>query len=130
MQLGPGARTGPENNQPHRFAAVAECHHEQACPPVLSALRVPHHGPGAVIDLGFFSCSRADDSGSLGCLRSPEFANETFYGLIAAAIAALDKLLPDRHGIASLAEAKLDGLTVGLTGTVGSLRTGRIQSQT
>ena len=51
MQLGPSLRAGLEHQEADRLAAVAESQHEQAHAAVLAAVRVAHHGAGAVIDL-------------------------------------------------------------------------------
>src|SRR5207249_11987803 len=69
MQLRPRARTGTENQQSDRLAAVAERHHEQPGSPVLAALRIAYHRAGAVIDLAFFSGRRHDDSNGFWSLR-------------------------------------------------------------
>jgi hypothetical protein len=55
MQLGPYSRTRTENQQPNRFATVAQHHHEQPRAPILAAVRIAHHRPGAVINLAFFT---------------------------------------------------------------------------
>ena len=55
MELGPHPRTGTEDQQANRLAAVAQRHHEQPGAPVLAALLIAHHRTGAVIDLGFFA---------------------------------------------------------------------------
>ncbi len=52
VQLGPHARTGSEHQQADAFPAVAQRQNEQARAPIASAVRIAHHGTGAVIDLG------------------------------------------------------------------------------
>src|SRR5260370_19285431 len=54
MKLGPQARTRTPRQQAHRFAAVAESHHEQPRSAILAALLVAHHRPTAVVDLRLF----------------------------------------------------------------------------
>ena len=65
MQLGPDAGAGVEGQQPHGLAAVAERQDEQPRAAVLARLRVAHHRPFAVVDLGFFSWRGVDDARGL-----------------------------------------------------------------
>ena len=70
MQLSPGLRTGAEHQQANRLAAIAQSQHEQPCAPVLAAVRIAHHRPFAVIDLGLFAGRGLDDGASFwrgGC---------------------------------------------------------------
>ncbi len=58
VQLGPDLSGGAEYQQPHGFPAMAQRHHEQPRAPVLSGLRIAHHGAGAVVHLRFFVMER------------------------------------------------------------------------
>ncbi len=61
-----------------------------------------------------------------GCLVSAKLANEAFDGLIAAVEPALGhQVLPDRHGIATLAQTQLDRLTERFAETGGRNGLGR-----
>ena len=118
MQLGPDVGTGFEGQQPDRFAAVAQRHHEQPGTPVLARLGVPHHRAGPVVDLGFFPRSSLDDACSLGALRSAELAHEAFNRLVAIGEAVIrHQVLPDRHPIAASTQVPLDDLPVGFAPT-------------
>ena len=79
---------------------------------VFAGLRIADHGPGAVIDLGLFSGCGNDHGSRLRGLVSAKLAHEAFDGLIAAVEPALGhQVLPDRHGIATLAQAEFDRIT-------------------
>ena len=56
VQLSSGLRTGPEDQQPNRFAAEAQGQHEQPGAPILPALRIANHRAGTIIHLCFFTC--------------------------------------------------------------------------
>ena len=123
VQLGPDARAGAEGQQAYRLAAVAERQHEQSCASIFAGLRIADHRAGAVIDLGFFSGRGDDHRARLRCLVSAELANEALDGLIAAAEPTLGhQVLPDRHGIATLAQTQFDRLTERFAETGGRER--------
>ena len=118
MQLGPDKGTGFEAQQPHGFAAVAQRHHEQPGPPVLAGLRIPNHGSGSVVDLGFFSRVGLDDADRYGRPHAPEFANEPLDRFVAAGKAMIrNQVLPDRHRVAATLQRLFDRLPVRLAGT-------------
>jgi hypothetical protein len=68
MQFGPDTGTRTPDQQAYGFAAVAQGQHEQARSAVFSALRIAHHRPRPVIDLGLFS-----GGGDPWCLRTKRF---------------------------------------------------------
>ena len=118
VQLGPDAGTGLERQQPDRFAAVAQRHHEQPRPSVLARLRIPDHRSGPVVDLRFLSSSGLDDSDRFRGSHSPEFANETLDRFVAAGKTVIrDQVLPDRHRVAATLQRLLNRLPVRLAGT-------------
>src|SRR3984885_14098179 len=51
VQFGPDLTAGMKGEQADRFAAVAQCHHEQAHPPVLARYRITNHGAVAIVHL-------------------------------------------------------------------------------
>ena len=128
MQLGPDAGTGSENQQPDRFAAIAQRQDKQSGPPVFARLRIAHHRACAVIDLGFFSRCRDDDSGRLRLLYSAQFASKALHALITAIEAILgDQILPDRHGIAASAQTQFDGFPKWFTSAGRWVRCGQLK---
>src|SRR5215471_11623482 len=101
MQFGPGARTRSPGQQANRFAAVAQRQNEQPRPAILAALRIAHHRTTAVVDLGFFSWSRQDDSCWFRLLWSTQLLNKALHRLIAAGKTVLrDQVLPDSLAVA------------------------------
>src|SRR5215813_15210638 len=85
VQLGPDARTGTKRQQAYRLSAVTECHHEQPCASILTALRVADHWAGTVIDLRLFSRSGDDHGSCCDRLVSAQLANKAFDRSIASA---------------------------------------------
>ena len=123
MQLGPDAGTRTPDQQTYGFAAVAQGQHEQSCPSVLAALRVPHHRTRTVIDLGLFSCGGEDDPHRFWQLRSAQLAHKALHRLVAAGKAVIgNQVLPDGHGIPATTQPLLDQFAVGLAGTGSSDR--------
>ena len=117
VQLGPDACAGTEHQQPHRFAAAPQSHHEQPRPPVLTALRIAHHRASPVVDLGFFSRRGEDHRPCLWYLRSAQLVSESPNALIPTLEPVIgDQILPDRHGIAVSTETQLDDFAEGFTG--------------
>jgi hypothetical protein len=118
VEFGPDAGTGAKGQETNRLAAVAEGHDEQPRAPIFPGLRIADHGTlSSVVDLRLFSRCRDDHGSCLHRLLSPELADKAFDGLIASAEAAVGhQVLPDRRGIATLAEAELDSLTERLAG--------------
>lgn len=117
MQFGPDAGAGAEGQQTNCFPATAQRQDEQPCAPILAALRIAHHGPGAVIDLRFLAGSGNDHYASLGGLRSAELAHEALHALVAAGETVLiHQVLVDGRGIAATAESQFDGFAVGFAG--------------
>ena len=105
VQFGPGLRTGAEDQQANRFAAVAERQHEQPRAPVLAAVRIAHHRAGAVIDLRLFAGRGLDHRAGFRRLLAAQLADEALDALIAAGEAVdVDQVLPDRHGVAAAGE--------------------------
>src|ERR1700691_4017188 len=51
VQFGPDSRAGAEYQESNRLSAMAQSHHEQPRAPVLAALRIAHHGAGAIVYL-------------------------------------------------------------------------------
>src|ERR1700674_5133616 len=126
MEFGPDACTRTPRQQTYRFAAVAEGQYEQSRPAILPTLRIAHHRPTAVIDLGFFSCGGEDDARRLWPLWSSKLAHETLHGLIAARQAVIgNQVLPDGHGIPAPRQSLLDQLAIRFAGTGGRLWMGR-----
>src|SRR6266852_8886132 len=120
MQLGPDARTRTPRQQAHRFAAVAQRHHEQSRAAILAALRVAHHRTTAVVDLRLFSWGGENDAGRFWKLGASKLANEALHRLVASSKALIgDQVLPDGLAIALSRQPLLDQLTVGFTGTRG-----------
>ena len=117
VQLGPDVRTGVEDQQADRLAAVAQRQHEQARAPVLAAVRIADHRAGAVVDLGLFAGGGLDHRAGFRRLAAAELADESPDALIAAGEAAdVDQILPDRHGVAALREPQFDGFPEGFAG--------------
>ncbi len=127
VQLGPDARAGTESQQAHGLAAVAERQDEQPCASIFAGLRITDHGAAAVIDLGLFSRGGENHCARLRGLVSAKLAHETFDGLIAATESALGhEVLPDRHGIATLAQTEFDRITERFAQTGGRNERGRL----
>ena len=82
VQFRPDSRAGSEHQQANRFPAVAERQHEQPRAPVLAALRIAHHGAGAVIDLRLFARRGLDHHASFRSRRSAQLAYEPLDALI------------------------------------------------
>src|SRR5260370_1350927 len=117
MELCPDARTGSENQQPYRFAAIAQSEDEQAGASILAALRFAHHRPATVIDLAFFSGSGEDHRPRWWYLGSAQFVSEAPNALVAPLESVVgDQILPDCHGIAISTQTQLDDFPVGFTG--------------
>src|SRR5947208_16902835 len=117
MELGPDARTGSENQQPYRFATIAQRKHEQAGASILTAWRFAHHRPAAVIDLTLFSWSGEDHRPRLWYLGSAQLVREAPNALIATLESVVgDQILPNCHGIAISTQTQLDDFPVGFTG--------------
>jgi hypothetical protein len=111
MQLGPGLRTGLEDQETNRLAAVAEGQHEQAHAAVLAAVRIADHGTGAVVDLGFLAGRGLDHRAGLLGRAAEQFAHEALDALVAPGEAAgVDQVLPDRHGVATTSEPQFNGV--------------------
>jgi hypothetical protein len=126
MEFGPGVCTRTPHQQADGFSAVAESQYEQPRPAIFATLRVTHHRPTAVIDLGFFSCCGEDDARRFWPLRSSKLANKTLHGLIAARKAVVgDQVLPDGHGIPAPRQSLLDQPAIRFAGTGGRLWMGR-----
>src|SRR6266852_7269880 len=122
MQLGPDARTRTPRQQAHRFAAVAQRHHEQSRAAILAALRVAHHRTTAVVDLRLFSWGGENDDGRFWKLGDSKLANEALHRLVASSKALIgDQILPDGHGIPATTESLLDHIAVRLAGTGGAM---------
>ena len=118
VEIGPGARTGTEDQQPNRLSTVSKCHYKQACPPVLASLWIANHRPGAVIDLSFLAWGGDDHRPCLKDLRRADLVGEALDALIATLKTVLsNQVLPDRHCIATAIERLLDDLAIRLTGT-------------
>ncbi len=117
MQLGPDARAGAENQQPYRFAAIAQREHEQTGASILAAFRFAHHRPAAVIDLTLFSWSGENHRPRLWYLGSAQLVSEASNALVATLESVVgDQILPDGHGIAISTQTQLDDFPVGFTG--------------
>src|SRR6266496_6547820 len=101
MQFGPDPRTGLEDQETDRLAAVTEGQHEQAHAAVLAAARVAGHGALAVIDQGLFAGCGFDHRAGFFGRTADQLAHEALDALVAASEAAgIDQILPDRHGVA------------------------------
>ncbi len=120
MQLRPSLRTGAQHQQADRLAAVAQGEHEQPHAPVLAAVRVAHHGTGAVIDLRLFPGGGLDDHASFRRGASLQLADEAPDALVTGVY----QVLPDRHGVAATRPPEFDHLTVGHAGTGRGTATG------
>src|ERR1700739_615152 len=117
MQFRPSAYTRPPGEQAHAFAAIAERQHEQPRPAIFATLRITHHRPTAIVDLGFFSRSGEDDAHRFPTLRPAQLAHKTLHRLIAPGKAVVrDQVLPDRLAIASQGQALFDEFSVRFTG--------------
>src|SRR5260370_33207263 len=109
MKLGPQARTRTPRQQAHRFAAVAESHHEQPRSAILAALRVAHHRTTAVVDLRLFPHGGQDDAYRFWKPGAAKLANQALHRLIAARKTVVrHQVLPDSLAIASTGAALLD----------------------
>ena len=113
MQLGPHPRTGTEGQQPNRLAAAAQRQDEQPRAPILAAVGIAHHRPGAVIDLRLFAGRGVDHHARFRRLRAAQLAHESLHALVAAGKAVLiDQILLDGHRVAASAESQFDGFAV------------------
>ena len=113
MQLGPGLRTGLEDQQTNRLAAVAKGQYEQAHAAVLAAAWIADHGAGAIIHLGLFARRGLDHGAGLFGWAAGQLAHEALDALVATLEAAgIDQVLPDRHGVAAAGEPQLDGVAM------------------
>src|SRR5260370_7827601 len=109
MKLGPQARTRTPRQQAHRFAAVAESHHEQPRPAILAALRVAHHRTTAVVDLRLFSWGGENDAGRFWKLGAAKLANEALHRLVASNKALIGHhILPNAQAIPPPTQAPPD----------------------
>ena len=117
MQLGPGLRTGAEDQQSNRLPAATKRQHEEASAPVLAGVRIANHRTLAVIDLSLFTGRGFDDRTSFWLRGALQFPDEAPNALIAAGEAAeIHQVLPDAHGVAALGESDFDRVAVGCTG--------------
>src|SRR3989442_829852 len=97
MQFRPDLRTGTEQQQPHRLAAVAQGQHKQPRPPVFPAIGIAHQGARSVIDLAFFAGCSFDHRAGFRRRLATEIADEALDTLIAAArrySAAVSRRMP------------------------------------
>jgi hypothetical protein len=102
VEFRPDTRAGTEGQQPHAFSAEAEGQDEQPTASVFAALWIAHHGPAAIIDLGFFARWGEDDGTGLGCPGSAQLVNESPNTLIAALETVVGyQVLPDGSGVAT-----------------------------
>src|SRR5207245_8925449 len=105
MQFRPDLRTGTEQQQPHRLAAVSQSQHKQPRPPVFPAIGIAHQGARSVIDLAFFAGRRFDHRAGFRRRLATEIADEAFDTLIAAGeTTAIDQAPPNALGAAGLVE--------------------------
>jgi hypothetical protein len=103
VQLSPDPGTGLEGQQADGFAAEAEGENEQAGASVVTGVRVPHHGAGAVIDLSFFSGRRVDDTTGFRGPSRLQLTDEALDALIASGkTMSIDHVLPNSFGVATL----------------------------
>ncbi len=117
VELGPDARAGAENQQPYRFATIAQREHEQTGASILAALGFAYHRPAAIIDLTLFSGRGEDHRPRWWYLGSAQFVSEAPNALIATLESVVgDQILPDCHGIAIPTQPQLDDFPVGFTG--------------
>ncbi len=118
MQPGPDAGAGAELQEAYRLAAIAQGQHEEPGAPVLAAVRVKDHRPGAIIDLGLLAGCGDDHRAGFGRLGLMPLADKALDAVVAAGEAVLrNQVLPDRHGIATPGQPQLDGLPIGLAST-------------
>ena len=116
VQFGPDLTAGPPREQPHRFARVAERHHEEPRAAVLPAGRIAHHRPLAVIDLRFLAGRRLDDTRGLGrepAAHAPHIAPDA--GIPAREAVLVDQVLPDRHRVPPATDRLEDQRAIRLT---------------
>ena len=110
-------RAGAENQQPYRFATIAQREHEQTGASILAALRFAYHRSAAIIDLTLFSWSGEDHRPCWRYLGSAQFISEAPNALVATPESVVgDQILPDCHGIAISTQTQLDDFPVGFTG--------------
>src|SRR6516162_5449204 len=103
MQFRPDARAGTEGQQADAFPAEAEGQDEKPTSSVFATLRIAHHGPATIIDLGLFARWGEDDGSSLGCPGSAQLANESPNTLIATLETVVGyQVLPDGSGVAPM----------------------------
>ena len=96
MQLGPHTRTRPEGQQANTLATTTQRHDKQPRAPILATLRIAHHRPCPVINLGLFAWPRLDDHSRFRRYCSAQLEYESLNTLIAAGIPVLiDQILPE-----------------------------------
>ena len=114
MQLGPASRARPEGQQPDALPAIAQREDEQPGAAVLARVRMPHHRPVAVVDLTFVPWGRHNHGMRLGGPLSTERNDEAPHaGVLGGKAVIVDKVAPDRHGIAAPAERPFDQFAIG-----------------
>ena len=118
MQLGPHPRTRSEDQQANRLAAAAQRHDKQPRASIFAAVRIAHHRPGPVINLGLFTWLCLDDHPRFSRYRSAQLAHESLDTLIAAGKPMpIDQILPDTHRVAAALQLQHDQLPVCFTGS-------------
>src|SRR5580693_4424107 len=124
MQLGPHPRTRSKGQQADTLATTSQDHDEQPRAPVLAALWIAHHRPGAVIHLSLFPWLGLDDDSRFWRSCSAQLEHKSLNTLIAVAIAVMiDQILPDTHRVATSRQLQFDQLPVCFTGSKGALAT-------
>src|SRR5437868_5540907 len=104
VQLSPNTRAGAEDQQSNRFSTVAQGHHEQPSPPVLSTLGIAHHRPLPVVHLRLFAWRSDDHRPSLRLLQRTQLVHVSLDALIARLEAVVgNQILPDGHCVTAKA---------------------------
>ncbi len=102
MQLGPHPRTRFEDQQTNTLATATQRQHEQPRAPILSAVGIAHHRPGAIINLAFLTRPRLDDDSRFRRCGSAQSPHEATYALITARKpVAINQILKDGHRVAA-----------------------------
>src|ERR1043165_4907050 len=109
MQFRPNPRTGTEHEQTHGFTAITQRQNKQTGAAIFSTVGITHHWARSVIHLGFFARSRLDHRTGLRLRLSAKLPDESLDALIITGeAAAIDQVLPDALGVATLREFQLD----------------------
>jgi hypothetical protein len=113
VKLGPHPRTRSEGQQANTLATTTQRHYKQPRAPILTTIRIAHHRPRAVINLGLFARPRLDDHSRFRRRGAAQIAHESSHALVAASEpVAVDQILPDSHRVPVALQLQRDQFTV------------------